>query len=130
MDERVRYVSNPNTDNDKNLKKIEIKIHGREYTLRGYESVEHMKKVANYVDLKMAEVSRGSLALGSTVLSTLTCINIADEYIKLHDSIDKIKSELQKKTEELEKYRTDIDKTKENCIQSQIEIAKLKDELK
>ena len=122
------FLSETNKNNI-NSNKVQVKIYGKEYTLRGYESKEYIQSVAHYVDKKMVEISKNSMRMNVGVTSVLTAVNIADEYFKLQQSISEIKDELKKKTSELESYKDEIDKVKVNYTQSQLELAKMKSEL-
>ena len=115
--------------NNINSNKVQVKIYGKEYALRGYESEEYIQSVAHYVDKKMAEISKSSMRMNVGVTSVLAAVNIADEYFKLQQSISEIKDELKKKTVELESYKDEINMVKVNYTQSQLELARMKIEL-
>lgn len=109
--------------------KVEVEIYGKEYTLRGQESEEYIKDIADYVDKKMICMSRNSGRLNTGTISVLTAVNIADEYFKLQNSIGEIKEQLKQRTTELENYGDEINTVKSNYTLSQMELAKLRSEL-
>lgn len=64
--------------------RVKISIDGKSFTLVGEESEEHMRRVASYIDEKMAEVREKAVAvtLDSSLAYVLTSINVADDYFK------------------------------------------------
>jgi cell division protein ZapA len=69
-----------------------VKICGREYTITGPESNEHMRKVAELVDRKMREIQRDHFGMVPNLLALMTAINIADEYIKLKEAARQVEA--------------------------------------
>ena len=74
-------------------KRAVIRVHGREYTLRGTESEEYMQRVAAYVDRKISEISFTGW-LSEDRLLMLTALNLADELMRSKDENAKLKGEL------------------------------------
>ena len=64
--------------------RVKISIDGKNFTLVGEETEEHMRQVAAYIDEKMAEVRQKAVAvtLDSSLAYVLTSINVADDYFK------------------------------------------------
>lgn len=73
--------------------KTTVRIAGKDYTMVGNDSAEHMHRVAVYVDRKMKELSAAAPIAGSMV-AVLTAMNIADELIKSQDEITRLRSEM------------------------------------
>jgi len=73
--------------------KTTVRIGGRDYTLTGVESEEHMKRVAVYVDRKMEELTL-STRLPQPMIAVLTAMNIADDLIKAQDENTRLRKEL------------------------------------
>ena len=75
---------------------VSVKVCGRTMTLTGNESVEYITKVANYIEEKaaMLRASDNSKNLSATMVSVLTSINIADDYFKALEEINKLKGQL------------------------------------
>jgi len=65
------------------IRKTMVRIGGREYTMKGFESEEYIHKVAIFVDKKIAEISKCQPNLSTSMLMVLTAINLADEVVKL-----------------------------------------------
>ena len=64
--------------------RVKISIDGKNFTLVGEETEEHMRQVAAYIDEKMTEVRQKAVAvtLDSSLAYVLTSINVADDYFK------------------------------------------------
>ncbi|HAA26004.1 MAG TPA: cell division protein ZapA [Ruminiclostridium sp.] len=75
--------------------KVQVRIAGNEYILRGNESAEYMQKVALYVDTKTAEIMKANHTLSTSMASVLTAVNIADEFFKASDSNGMLKKEIE-----------------------------------
>ena len=74
--------------------KTVVRIGGREYAIKSFESEEYIHKVAIYVDKKMERIQKHQPSLSSSMISMLTAINLADEVIKLQEKNDKLQREL------------------------------------
>lgn len=88
-----------------------VKICGREYTITGPESTEHMRKVAELVDRKMREIQKDHFGMVPNLLALMTAINIADEYIKLKEAAKQVEAAKPdyKKSIPLSDYRNEAD---------------------
>ncbi len=73
--------------------KVTVKIMKQEYTLISEDSREHMQRVSNLVDDKMAILYKNNKKIPQLTLSVLTAINMADEYVKLLDSTENLDDE-------------------------------------
>ena len=85
--------------------KVEVRIAGKDYTLVGVESDEYIQKIGLYIDKKMNEIMRVNNKLSTSMAAVLTAINVADDYVKAHDSEQHLKKELKLLHEELEKVK-------------------------
>lgn len=108
--------------------KAEVRIHGKEYTLKGIESEEYMQKVAHYIDKKMADISKNSVRMSTAATAILTAVNVADDYFKFEQVVDDLKKGLDEKTKELENCKDELNKLKMKNTQIQLEFAKAKSE--
>lgn len=62
--------------------KVNVKIHGQEYTISGEKPREQIIKVAEYVDGKMKEISKAGASIPAVSLAVLAAVNIADDYFE------------------------------------------------
>lgn len=111
------------------MNSVEIRIHGKEYKIKGLEKEEYMQKVAYYIDKKMADISKNSVRMDSGSIAALTLINITDDYFKLQDSFAAIRQDIQNKTGELEKCEAELNVNKVKLTKTKLELEKVKEEL-
>lgn len=83
-----------------------VRVAGKEYTLVGQDSEEHIRRVAVYVDRKMEELSLSSRLPAQTV-AVLTAVNIADDLLKSQDENTHLRKELMQIQEKLQQMRTE-----------------------
>ena len=69
---------------DKN--RVEVRIAGKDYRIRGVESDEYLQKIALYVDKKMSEIMKKDNKLSTSMVAVLTALNVADDYLKTRES--------------------------------------------
>ncbi|MBQ8088429.1 MAG: cell division protein ZapA [Clostridia bacterium] len=69
-----------------------VKIAGREYTIAGYDPSEHVERVAQQVDRRMAELGAAT-GLPPAQLAVLTAVNAVDDMIKSRDEIRRLRRE-------------------------------------
>ncbi|KRG11491.1 cell division protein ZapA [Lederbergia galactosidilytica] len=74
--------------------RVSVLIHGRQYTITGTESPDHMKEVAGIVDEKMREINSINPNLNTETLAVLTAVNSIHEYMKLQEEYERILQEL------------------------------------
>ena len=76
--------------------KVKIAIDGKTFTLMGFESEEHMKKVADYINEKIKEIRKSSMSisLDSSLAYVLTSINVADDYLKEQEKAEEFRMRL------------------------------------
>jgi len=60
--------------------KVNVRIFGEEYTLKGRANPEYMRELAHYVDAIMQEIKERNPKLTSTQVAVLAAVNIADLY--------------------------------------------------
>ena len=72
----------------------EVEIFGERYTLRGTDSPDYLRRVAEYVDSKFQEVAKGSPALVPARVAVLASLNIADELFKQNEAVRRQEDEL------------------------------------
>ncbi len=78
-----------------------VKINGQEYSIVGAEPKEYLLKVSSFVDDKMETIAKANKKLSTSMIAVLTCINIADQYIKTQDCLDEKEKEIQQPQQEI-----------------------------
>jgi len=69
--------------------KVAVEIFGMQYWLAGHETDEHLRRVAGMVDDRMRKIASGHPRLDLPRLAVLAAANIADEYLKLQEKVEK-----------------------------------------
>jgi len=90
-------------------KKIEknttiVRVAGREYTLSGPDSEEHMQRVAGYVDRRMSELALSTRA-PSNMVAVLAAMNMGDELLKSQDENVYLRKEMMALQQQMIKLR-------------------------
>lgn len=101
------------------MKKIPVRIRGKEYFINCAEDEEYIQKVAYYLDRKMNQISDSNPSLDSSKLAILAALNMSDELFKAVDVINKLKektnikveSETVKEIEKIKKEELTIEDT-------------------
>ena len=81
----------------------EVIIGGKMYTLSGYEGEEYLQRVASYINNKInefneiEEVRRFSVDMKAALVE----LNIADDFFKAKDRIEKLEQDLEVKEKEI-----------------------------
>ena len=103
----------------------QVVIDGKVLTLYGYESSEHMQKVAAYINDTILEFKKmdSFKRLNQDSRNHLIELNIADDYFKAKKQVELLQQELKTKQEELYNLKHDI-------INKDIEIETTKEALK
>ncbi len=71
--------------------KATVVVFGREYNMVSEESPEHMLRVGHYLDEQAKKLSgEGGMGVSTVSLVTLTALNVADDYIKLKDTVNSV----------------------------------------
>jgi len=81
-----------------------VRIAGREYTLAGTDSEEHMRRVAVYVDRKMEELTLAT-RMPANMAAVLTAMNVTDELLKSQDENTRLRKEILSLQQQASKLR-------------------------
>ena len=86
-------------------KSAEVIIDGKVYTLSGYEEEDYLQKVGAYINNKISEFNEMEefRRLSADTRSTLLALNIADDYFKAKESVDKYQMDMDQKEKEIYK---------------------------
>ena len=84
--------------------KTTVKIAGKEYTMVGTESEEHIRRVAVYVDRKMEELAL-TTRMPQNMVAVLTAMNIADDLLKAQDENTRLRKEIMQVQQQLTAMR-------------------------
>ncbi|QAT43298.1 cell division protein ZapA [Aminipila luticellarii] len=113
--------------------KVTVKIFGQEYTIMGSKAREHIIKVADYVDVKMKEISQALNSGPLSSIAVLSAVNIADDYFSALERFQHLEVTNAQAEKDTEHYVQLWEEAKKSHIQQQEEIKELnnqKSELK
>ncbi|SEI40794.1 cell division protein ZapA [Lachnospiraceae bacterium A10] len=98
-------------------KSAEVIIDGKVYTLSGYEEEDYLQKVATYINGKINEFQsvESFKRLPQDTKSTLIELNIADDYFKAKEQIEKQELELDQKEKEIYDLKHDLISNQIKC---------------
>ena len=88
----------------------EVVIDGKVYTLSGYEGEEYLQKVASYINGKINEFTsiEEYRHIPLNMKNTLIQLNIADDYFKAKDQVEKLERDLENKEKEIDDLKHDL----------------------
>ena len=106
-------------------KSAELIIDGKVYTLSGYEEEGYLQKVGSYINNKLNEFNEmeSFRSLSVDTRHTLLELNIADDYFKAKDSVEKHELAIEQKEKEIYDLKHDL-------IADQIRIEDLESKIK
>ena len=87
---------------DKNIRRVPVTIHHREYLIRTDESVQYINKLAGILDRKMQHISAGNPNISEIKLAVLSALTILDSYSKLRDEHEALRVSLGKQEQAAE----------------------------
>lgn len=77
---------------------VKIEILGREYNIRSDEEEERVKKVGEYINKKVKEVTQATPNISTLNAVILAALNIANDYFDLLEEKEELKRELGART--------------------------------
>jgi cell division protein ZapA len=102
-----------NYDNNK----VSVKIFGQEYTITGNKSREHIIKVADYVDVKMKEISQALQSGPLSSIAVLAAVNVSDDYFSALERFQHFELANQQAEKDIEHYVQLWEEAKKNFMQ-------------
>jgi cell division protein ZapA len=92
-----------NPDLENNMPgRVDVEIFGKVYTVRGDKDPEYVRRVAEFVDRKMREISQVTETVSTSRIAILASLNIADELISLLEESEQLKSRMNELTQRIE----------------------------
>ncbi len=106
--------------------KVKVLIDGAEYTLVTSEPAEYVQRVAIRVDRKVKEIKREYPELTNSMVAMLVAINLSDEYIKLDDTADNLRSQIAEYVKNEKLYSSLLNDRNKRIAELESVIAELK----
>ncbi len=85
--------------------RVKVTINDMDFTLVSDESQEYMEKVAALVDEKIAAVTAAGSGVSTLGATVLAAANIADDYFKLGETADNLRSQIKDYFDEVSKLK-------------------------
>ena len=82
-------------------KTTEISIMGQKFMIKSDSNDDYIRRVAEFVDMKINEVMQSTKSVASLNVAILAAMNIADEYFKFRKDRDEKFTAAGKKVEDL-----------------------------
>jgi cell division protein ZapA len=82
--------------------RVDVEIFGKIYTVRGDKDPEYVRRVAEFVDRKMREISQVTDTVSTSRIAILASLNIADELIALLEDSEQLKIRMRELTSRIE----------------------------
>ncbi len=82
--------------------RVDVEIFGKVYTIRGDKDPDYVRRVAEFVDRKMREISEVTDTVSTARIAILACLNIADELLTLSQESEELKSLMRDLTRRVE----------------------------
>jgi cell division protein ZapA len=80
---------------------VRVEILGREYMVKSDEGEERVKKIAEYVNQKVKEISESTQTVSTLNAAILAALNIANDYFQILEEKKIYREDLDSKTERL-----------------------------
>ncbi|MGQ9695701.1 MAG: cell division protein ZapA [Thermodesulfobacteriota bacterium] len=77
---------------------VKLEILGREYNIKSDEEEERVKKVGEYINRKVREITQATSNISTLNIVILTALNIANDYFDLLEEKEELKRVLGAKT--------------------------------
>ncbi|MCR4791910.1 MAG: cell division protein ZapA [Lachnospiraceae bacterium] len=113
------------------INETQVIIAGRVLTLKGYETAEYTQKVANYLNKKHSEC-KATVSFRSQnkeMQMLLVALNIADDYMKIHDRLEEVENILKDKDKEIYNLKHDIVTTQSRLDKADEQVRTLQDKM-
>jgi cell division protein ZapA len=91
--------------------RVSVTIGGRDYTLLAVENESYVRKVAAHVDEKINEMMDAA-RLSVTDAAIMTAVNVTDDYFKVVETSEHLRSQLKDYLEEASKMKLELSEAK------------------
>lgn len=80
----------------------EVKIYNQTYHVRSEDDPEYIRKLAEYVDRKMTEVSQNTPTVDTLRVAILAALNIANDYVTAKEELRSLEQDLLERSDRIE----------------------------
>jgi cell division protein ZapA len=82
--------------------RVDVEIFGKVYTVRGDKDPDYVRRVAEFVDRKMREISQVTETVSTSRIAILASLNIADELMTLLEGSEELRIRIRDLTDRIE----------------------------
>ncbi len=82
--------------------RVDVEIFGKVYTVRGDKDPDYVRRVAEFVDRKMREISQVTETVSTSRIAILASLNIADELMTLLEESEELRLRMRGLTDRIE----------------------------
>jgi len=82
--------------------RVDVEIFGKVYTVQGDKDPEYVRRVAEFVDRKMREISQVTDTVSTSRIAILASLNIADELMAILEDSEQLKARMKDLTGRIE----------------------------
>jgi cell division protein ZapA len=82
--------------------RVDVEIFGKVYTVRGDKDPDYVRRVAEFVDRKMREISQVTETVSTSRIAILASLNIADELMTLLEESEELRLRIRGLTDRIE----------------------------
>ena len=113
------------------INETQVIIAGKVLTLTGYETAEYTQKVANYINKKLEDckATASFKAQNKEMQMLLVALNIADDYMKVHERITEVETIIKDKDKEIYNLKHDIVTTQSRLDKADEQVRTLQDKM-
>lgn len=86
---------------DNSKKVTEVKIYNQTYHVRSEDDPEYIRKLAEYVDRKMTEVSQNTPTVDTLRVAILAALNIANDYVTAKEELRYLEQDLLERSDRI-----------------------------
>lgn len=100
-------------ENFSNKSEVKVEILGEGYTIKGNESTDYIKNIANFVDEHMKEIEQYASSISRNRIIILGSMNLADKLYKVQEVNENLKEDNNKLENSFKKILSENNKLKE-----------------
>lgn len=107
-----------------------VRIGAKEYTIVSEESSEYVNRVAFDLNRRLRDVSGSCIGMSSTMVTTLTALNVTDELMKVQEALKTAEESVLSLTETVHDMQIQENVRKEDAEKMRKQIEALEEEVK
>lgn len=111
------------------LKRIDVRIDGQEFTIKSSEKEEHVREIEEYINNNIKRINDRNLEISKNMIYILANFNITDQFLKNKDELEEYKEEVRIPLETSYKTKVELDRLKEKYDARIVTENRMKDEI-